>query len=190
VRDAWLRFERTTLYVEVPETRRERRRGLLGMTPLKRDGGMLFLRCRSVHTFGMPAPIAVAELDAGLRVLRIRVVPPGRLVLPNPRTRHILECGEGAEIAPGDRAELRLAPDEAEQHHPEEAHRDRADQRRGDDHEREDPTDGARERDGLSASLGSSKAEELEHRAHGVPSAHGEPPLSEGDGGPPLYFRG
>jgi hypothetical protein len=151
--------------------------------------GMLFLRCRSVHTFGMRFGIRVVELDRDLRVLRVGDVSKRRLVLPRPRTRHILECSTDAEISVGERGELRLV-NELQEEGADEAAEDRSDHRRRDDHERHDPADGARKRHGLAASFGGPQAEDLEQLAHGIPSARTEGRLSEGIRGPRLYFRG
>ncbi|HEY7400832.1 MAG TPA: DUF192 domain-containing protein, partial [Actinomycetota bacterium] len=65
--------------VEIPESRRERRRGLLGRDSLVPGHGMLFEGARSVHTFGMRFAILVAFLDRNDRVLRTRLLPPRRL---------------------------------------------------------------------------------------------------------------
>ncbi len=88
-------------FVEVPETARERMRGLRGRKLLGPREGMLFERARSVHTFGMRAPIAVAFLDGDRRVIDIRVVPPARLAW-NLRARHVLECAPDAAVRRGD----------------------------------------------------------------------------------------
>jgi uncharacterized protein len=82
----------------VPVTRRERMRGLRGCEPT----AMLFERARSVHTFGMGVPIVVAILDRGYRVLRVKTVPPRRIVW-SPRGGHILEAPLGTSLWPGDR---------------------------------------------------------------------------------------
>ena len=91
------------LETAVPQTRRERRLGLLGRRALALDEAMLFEHARSVHTFGMPREIAVALLDARLEVLRVIRVPPRRLVLPRRRTRQILECASRVDLRVGDR---------------------------------------------------------------------------------------
>ena len=84
-----------------PTTRHERARGLLGRATLDRDEALLLRRCRSVHTFGMRFPIDVVLLDRADRVVRVLPVRPGRLVLPRPRVRHVLEtaAGHGARLA-------------------------------------------------------------------------------------------
>ena len=90
--------------VLVPETRRERMRGLRGHPPPGPREAMLFRRCRSVHTFGMERPISVAFLDAALRVVRVRRCRPRRvLVSIGGGARHVLECDAGATVNVGDR---------------------------------------------------------------------------------------
>jgi uncharacterized membrane protein (UPF0127 family) len=88
---------------EVPIRRRERVRGLRDRTWLAPDHGMLFERCRSVHTFGMRVPILVASLDRHQRVVRTRVMPPRRLMMPRPGVRSVLECAADADVRAGDR---------------------------------------------------------------------------------------
>jgi hypothetical protein len=89
--------------VEVPTTRRERARGLRRRAGLVPGTGLLLERCRSVHTFGMRFPIAVAFLDRDLVVLEVRRVPAGRLLRPRRRARHVLELPVGADVRVGDR---------------------------------------------------------------------------------------
>jgi hypothetical protein len=48
-----------------------RARGLLARGAAAREAGLLLRGCRSVHTVGMTAPIAVVFLDDGGRVLRV-----------------------------------------------------------------------------------------------------------------------
>jgi hypothetical protein len=63
----------------------------------------LFLdRARSIHTFGMRFPIAVALLDRDLVVRSVRSLRPGRLLLPRRGVRHVLECAEGVDVRVGD----------------------------------------------------------------------------------------
>jgi uncharacterized membrane protein (UPF0127 family) len=89
--------------VEVPESRRERMRGLLGRRGLPPGSALLLERTRSIHTFGMKFPITVAFLDDEMRVLVLKEVRPGRIVLPRIRASHILECRAGADLRAGDR---------------------------------------------------------------------------------------
>jgi len=87
----------------VPETRAERRRGLLARRTLASDEAMLFERARSVHTFAMRFEIAVALLDAHLVVRRLVRLQPRRLLLPRRGVRHVLECAKDLGLQVGDR---------------------------------------------------------------------------------------
>jgi uncharacterized protein len=89
--------------VLIPETRRERMRGLRGHPPPGPREAMLFRRCRSVQTFGMKEPISVIFLDRGMRVIGVRCCRPGRLVVAPRPARHILECDILSEVRIGDR---------------------------------------------------------------------------------------
>ncbi|HEY2965965.1 MAG TPA: DUF192 domain-containing protein [Actinomycetota bacterium] len=93
----------------VPETRGERMRGLRGHPTLPADAALLLDGTRSIHTFGMRFAIVAALLDRDLVVRRARSIPPGRLLLPRPGIRHVLECAEGINVLPGDR--LRIVAD-------------------------------------------------------------------------------
>ncbi|MFB6832063.1 DUF192 domain-containing protein [Streptomyces hydrogenans] len=86
--------EGATVPVEVAASYRARRRGLLGRDGIA--GAMLLTPANSVHTFGMRFPIDVAYLDLRLRVLAVVTMRPGRLGLPRPRARHVLEAEAGA----------------------------------------------------------------------------------------------
>lgn len=94
--------------LEEASSRAARARGLLG-----RDGveGVLRLRSRSVHTFGMRFPIDVAFCDADLRVLRVLTVPRNRVTRPCWGARWAFEAEAGAfrhwGVRPGDRLEVR-----------------------------------------------------------------------------------
>jgi uncharacterized membrane protein (UPF0127 family) len=89
-----------SLEVLVPVGHRERTRGLRGREPTP----MLFTHARSIHTFGMRAPIVVAFLDRDLRVIGVTTVPPRRLTW-SPHARHVLEAPRGTDVRPGDRLE-------------------------------------------------------------------------------------
>ncbi|MFE1575611.1 DUF192 domain-containing protein [Streptomyces fradiae] len=96
--------------LEIAASYRTRARGLLGRDGI--DGAMLLTPCGSVHTFRMRFAIDVAYLDRDLRVLA--VVPgmrPGRLGLPRPRARHVLEARAGAMARWGVRPGVRLVVD-------------------------------------------------------------------------------
>jgi uncharacterized protein len=87
---------------DLPETRRERMRGLLGRSRLAPDRALLLERTRSIHTFGMRFPIAVALLDRDLVVRSVRLVRAGGLLFPKRGTHHVLECAPGVDLRPGD----------------------------------------------------------------------------------------
>ena len=93
---------------ELATTRAERRRGLLG-----RDGidGVLVLRARSVHTFGMRFAIDVAFCDAAGTVRRTATLAPNRVTLPVRGATTVIEATAGSFAAwglgPGDRIEVR-----------------------------------------------------------------------------------
>jgi uncharacterized protein len=89
--------------VRVPTSRRERMRGLRGHPPPAPGEAMLFRHCRSVHTFGMSAPIAIVLLDDRMRALSVERRRPRSIVLPRRGVRHVLECDIGATVRPGDR---------------------------------------------------------------------------------------
>jgi hypothetical protein len=90
--------------VLIPETRRERMRGLRGHPPPGPREAMLFRRCRSVQTFGMKEAISVVFLDGEMRVTGVRRGRPGRLVWARqPSARHVLECDVRSELRIGDR---------------------------------------------------------------------------------------
>jgi len=103
VRDIVLRDPRGGWWrVEVPTRRRERMRGLTGRDRLGPERAFLLPRARSIHTFGMRFAVSVALLDARFRVIAVRTVRPRRIVLPRRAVRHVLECGAGADLRPGD----------------------------------------------------------------------------------------
>lgn len=90
--------------VLVPETRRERMRGLRGHPPPGPREAMLLHRCRSIQTFGMQQAIAVAFLGQTMEVLEVYRCPRGRIVrAQSPRARHALECADDRPPKVGDR---------------------------------------------------------------------------------------
>jgi len=89
--------------VLIPETWRERMRGLRGHPSPGHREAMLFKECRSVQTFGMKEPISVVFLDQQMRVTGVRRCRPGRLVWARGRTRHVLETDIRTELRIGDR---------------------------------------------------------------------------------------
>ena len=107
---AWLvRDGEVLASLEVAESWRDRTRGLLGRDGI--EGAILLRPARSVHTFGMRFPVDVAFCDADLRVVKVRTLVPGRVTLPVPRARAVVEAEAGLmrrwELRPGDALEVR-----------------------------------------------------------------------------------
>lgn len=98
------------LEVSIPTSHAERMRGLLGRDSLGEREALLLERTRSIHTLGMRFPIAVALLDRSSRILAVLRVAPGRVVLPRPRVRHVLECRVDIDLRVGDRLGGRDGP--------------------------------------------------------------------------------
>ena len=102
----------TAVRLEIAASYRARTRGLLGRDGI--EGALLLTPASGVHTFRMAFPIDVAYLDRRLRVLAVRTMPPGRLGLPRPRSRHVLEAAAGAMagwgVRPGAVLEISSAP--------------------------------------------------------------------------------
>lgn len=101
--------DRVLASLEVADTFRARRRGLLG-----RDGhhGAILLRpARAVHTLAMRFPIDVAHCDRELTVLRIVTMAPHRIGRPVRGARAVVEAEAGSfdrwGIRPGDRLEVK-----------------------------------------------------------------------------------
>jgi uncharacterized membrane protein (UPF0127 family) len=92
--------------LEISASYRARTKGLLGRDSV--DGAMLLSPASGVHTFGMRIPIDVAYLDRRLTVIAVRTMSPGRLGLPRPRARHVLEAEAGAMAGWGVRAGVRV----------------------------------------------------------------------------------
>jgi uncharacterized membrane protein (UPF0127 family) len=97
---AWLLRDGEVLAsLEIASTRAARRHGLLGRSDF--EGALLLERTRSVHTFGMRFPIDIAMLDRDGRVVHTARLNPGRLALPRPRARQVLEAEAGQLAAWG-----------------------------------------------------------------------------------------
>ncbi len=79
--------------LEVADTRRSRRRGLLGRDGI--EGALLLVPATSVHTIGMRFPIDVAWCDDDLRVLRMVRMDRHRMSRPVRRARAVLEAEAG-----------------------------------------------------------------------------------------------
>ncbi|MFD8143323.1 DUF192 domain-containing protein [Streptomyces sp. NPDC059708] len=104
---ATLRTPCATLPLEIAASYRARTRGLLGRDGV--EGALLLTPAASVHTFRMRFPIDVAYLDRRLRVIALTTMAPGRLGLPRPRARHVLEAEAGAMAAWGLRVGARVS---------------------------------------------------------------------------------
>jgi uncharacterized membrane protein (UPF0127 family) len=107
---AWLlRNGEVLCSLEVAESRRARRRGLLGRDGI--EGALLLQPARSVHTLGMRFAIDVAYLDAELHVVRVTRLHRHRLDRPVWRARAVIEAEAGAfdrwNLRPGDELEVK-----------------------------------------------------------------------------------
>jgi len=83
--------------LEVADTPRARRRGLLGRASLRPGEGLLLTPCRSIHTIGMKFPIDVAFLDGQMKVVAlVKNLRPGVMHKTCLRARATLELPAGA----------------------------------------------------------------------------------------------
>lgn len=80
--------------LEIATSRRERQRGLLGRDGV--EGALLLSPAGAVHTVGMRFAVDVAYLDRRMRVRAVRTMRPGRVGLPRPWVRHVMEAEAGA----------------------------------------------------------------------------------------------
>lgn len=107
---AWLVSDgRVLASAELPTSRRERARGLLGRSSL--DGAFVIQRCRWIHTIGMRMPIDVAYVDRDGNVVKTLVMHRHRVGIPVLRACWVVEASAGAfarwGLHVGDRLELR-----------------------------------------------------------------------------------
>ena len=107
---AWLLREGEVLAaLEIADSRRARRRGLLGRNDF--EGAILIRPARSVHTVGMRFPIDVAFCDRELAVVAIRCMKRYRVSRPRLRASCVIEASAGAfdrwGLVCGDRLEVR-----------------------------------------------------------------------------------
>ncbi|HUW01261.1 MAG TPA: DUF192 domain-containing protein [Acidimicrobiales bacterium] len=92
---AWLVKDGEVLAgLEIAESRRAKRRGLLGRDGI--EGALLLEPGRSVHTFGMRFPIDAVFCDRDGRVVAIRTLPKGRITWPVWSARSIIEAEAGS----------------------------------------------------------------------------------------------
>ncbi|MFH8569046.1 DUF192 domain-containing protein [Streptomyces sp. NPDC017993] len=97
----------TDIPVEIAASYRARSRGLLGRDGI--EGALLLTPASGVHTFRMRFALDIAYLKRDFTVLAVHTMPPGRLGLPRPRARHVLEAEAGAMARWGLRPGLRLS---------------------------------------------------------------------------------
>jgi uncharacterized membrane protein (UPF0127 family) len=107
---AWLVCDaRVLASAEVADTRRERRRGLLGRDSM--EGALVIEPCRWIHTIGMKFPIDVAYLDADGIVVKTLQMHRFRLGIPVWKARTVIEAQAGAfarwGLRVGDEIEVR-----------------------------------------------------------------------------------
>ena len=107
---AWLLRDGEVLAaLEIADTRRARRRGLLGRDRMQ--GALLLRPARAVHTIGMRFPIDVAFVAADGLVLDVVTMRRYRLGRPRLRARAVVEAEAGAfgrwRVRPGDVVEIR-----------------------------------------------------------------------------------
>jgi uncharacterized protein len=95
--------------VEILQSRRELRRGLLGRDHL--HGAVVLQPCGWVHTIGMKFAIDVAYVNADGLVLNVTKMNPYRIGWPVRRCTTVIEAEAGAferwGLQPGDIVELR-----------------------------------------------------------------------------------
>ena len=95
---AWLVCDaRVLASAEVADTRRARRRGLLGRDGL--DGALVIERCRWIHTIGMKLPIDVAYLDPDAVVVTTIQMQRFRVGIPVWNASSVVEAEEDLHAA-------------------------------------------------------------------------------------------
>lgn len=101
----------TRVPLRIAASYRHRARGLLGRDGV--DGALMITPCGSVHSFRMRFTIDVAYLDRKFNVLAVHTMKPGRLGLPRPRGRHVIEAEAGAMAAWGLRPGVQVRVEQA-----------------------------------------------------------------------------
>lgn len=98
--------------IEMAETSRDRRRGLLKLSGLEEGAGLWIIPCEAIHTFGMRFPIDVVFLSKRRRVLKIRKRMPRRRIAVCLRAHSTLELPSGTldrtGTEPGDQLQFKL----------------------------------------------------------------------------------
>ncbi|HEY3096658.1 MAG TPA: DUF192 domain-containing protein [Acidimicrobiia bacterium] len=107
---AWLVREGDVLATaEIAETKRARRRGLLGRREF--EGALVLRSCRHVHTFFMRFPIDVAFCDRDGTVLRTSCLRPWRISALVANAAFAIEAEAGAferwSLRVGDQVEVK-----------------------------------------------------------------------------------
>jgi hypothetical protein len=108
---AWLVCDaRVLASAEIADTRRARRRGLLGRDSM--EGALVIEPCRWIHTIGMKFPIDVAYLDPDGVVVKTIQMQRFRVGVPVWNARSIIEAEAGAfgrwGLRVGDEIEVRV----------------------------------------------------------------------------------
>jgi uncharacterized membrane protein (UPF0127 family) len=112
---AWLVSDaRVLASAELAETRRARRKGLLGRDDV--EGAFVIEPCRWIHTIGMRFPIDVAYLDDTGVVVKTCRMARLRMGLPVRHARCVIEARAGAferwGLHVGDEIEIRCDANE------------------------------------------------------------------------------
>ena len=107
---AWLVCDaRVLASAEIADTRRSRRRGLLGRESM--EGAIVIAPCRWIHTIGMKFPIDVAYLDPDGVVVKTIQMQRFRVGIPVWNARSVIEAEAGAfgrwGLRVGDQIEVR-----------------------------------------------------------------------------------
>ncbi|HYN31866.1 MAG TPA: DUF192 domain-containing protein [Ilumatobacteraceae bacterium] len=113
---AWLVCEaRVLASAEVADSRRARRRGLMGRESI--EGALVIEPCRWIHTIGMKFPIDVAYLDRDGIVVKTIKMQKFRMGIPVWSARSVIEAEAGAfgrwGLRVGDEIEVRVGDADA-----------------------------------------------------------------------------
>lgn len=94
---------------ELADSRRDKRRGLLGRDSV--EGAIVLRGCHNVHTFGMRFPIDVAFCDRAGVVVHTATLRPWRISKVVPRSKFVIEAEAGCldrwKLRVGDEVEVR-----------------------------------------------------------------------------------
>ena len=93
--NAWLVAQgRVLASATVAESRRDRRRGLIGEPDPQ--FALVLPKCKWVHTFGCRSALDVAYLNDESRVVKMHRLAPRRLPLPVPAAHTVVEAKAGS----------------------------------------------------------------------------------------------